>query len=107
MLKEKFENYHEFEDYEETIKKTDILITASPQAVLDSLASNGRPVYIKREDYIDDFDELFTSLNIPIIKNYDKEELNRVIETINNINYLELEQNSNKITKLIKENLNL
>ena len=107
MLKEKFSNFHEFEDYEEMIKKTDILITASPQAVLESLASKGRPIYVKREDYSDYFDELFLSLNIPIIKKYDKKHLLGVLETIDNINYLPVEQNSNKISEFIKENLTL
>lgn len=107
MLKNKFTNWSEFEDYEEMILKTDILLTASPQAVLESLASKGRPIYIKREDYNNDFDELFSSLNIPIINNYDKNELSMLLTTINNIKYLYLEENSNKITKFIKENLNL
>jgi len=107
MLKEKFENYHEFEEYEEMIQKTDILITASPQAILESLASGGRPIYVKREDYSDDFDELFTSLNIPIINNYNKNELTVILKTINNRKYENIENISNKITKLIKENLNL
>ncbi len=106
-LKEKFSNFHEFEDYEEMIKKTDILITASPQAVLESLASKGRPIYVKREDYGDGFDELFENLNIPIIKNYDKNQLSALLETISNVKYLTAEQNSNKITEFLKENLTL
>jgi hypothetical protein len=105
LLKEKFEKYHEFEEYQEMIQKTDILITASPQAVLESLASKGRPVYIKRADYSDDFDELFQSLNIPIVDNYDKNRLSVILKTINNIKYTQPQQNSNKITKFIKDNL--
>jgi len=107
MLKEKFDNYHEFEEYKEMIQKTDILITASPQAVLESLASGGRPIYIKRADYSDDFDEIFTSLNIPIVNKYDKEKLSSILKTIDSRNYSKLTQNSNKIIELIKENLNL
>ncbi len=105
MLKEKFENYHEFEEYEEMIKKTDILITASPQAVLESLASGGKPIYVKREDYRDNFDDLFNQLNIPIVNNYNKNQLSDIIKTINNHNYEVVEQNSNKLSEFIKENL--
>ena len=105
ILKEKFPNYFEFEDYDEMIKKTDILITASPQAVLENLASGGRPIYIKREDYTLDFDELFTNLNIPIIKNYNKKQLLSVLESLEKINYTQVAQNSNKLDKLIKETL--
>jgi len=106
MLKNKFKNYHEFEDYDEIIQKSQILITASPQAVLESLASNAKPIYIQREDYVTDFNDIFRSLNIPIIKNYDKEELINVISNINNHKYEKLPQNSNKIVEIIKENLN-
>jgi len=106
-LKKKFKNYYEFEEYQEMIQKTDILISASPQAILESLASKGRPVYVKRADYSDDFDELFKSLNIPIVNNYDKNRLSVILKTINNIKYTQLQQNSNKITKFIKDNLTL
>ena len=107
MLKEKLKNYYEFEEYEEMIKKTDILLTSSPQAVLESLASHGRPIYVKRADYSDDFDDLFKSLNIPIIDNFDKERLTSILETIDNQNYQNIAHLSNKITKIIKEKFNL
>jgi len=107
MLKERFENYFEFEEYEQMIRSTDILITASPQAVLESLASNGRPIYIKREDYSDDFDHLFMDLNIPIIEKFDKLRLTSILETIDNQNYKSFAYLSNKTTEIIKEKFNL
>ena len=106
-LKEKFSSFTEFDEYEEMILKTDILITSSPQAVLESLASSGRPIYLKREDYSDNFDEMFRNLNIPIISNYNKTQLEETVKTINNNKYKKIGQNGNKITKFIKENLNL
>lgn len=106
-LKEKFENYHEFEDYDEMIQKTDILITSSPQAILESLASSGKPIYFQREDYTDDFRELFLSLNIPIIDNYDNNKLLSILGTIDKHKYNSVEQNSNKIVNLIKKKLKL
>ena len=105
MLKKKFRNYHEFEDYEEMIKTTDVLITASPQAVLENLASGGKPIYIQREDYTTNFQELFESLNIPVVNNLDKKQLSVILKTIDNHKYHRAEQNCNKITKFIKENL--
>jgi len=105
LLKEKFSSFTEFEEYESMIKKTEILLTASPQAVLESLASGGKPIYFKREDYTDSFDELFVNLNIPIVSNYDKKQLSDILKTINNHKYQPAEQNSNKLTKFIKENL--
>ncbi|MCF6309363.1 MAG: hypothetical protein L3J19_02650 [Sulfurimonas sp.] len=107
MLKEKFPNHHEFEDYDDVVQKSEILITASPQAVLENLASGGKPIYIQRNDYTGAFLELFKSLNIPIVINYDKSQLETIISLIDNHNYLEIEQNGNKLIKILKENLNL
>ena len=107
MLQKKFKNFFEFEEYDNMIKTTDILLTASPQAILDSLASGGKPIYFQREDYTEDFIPLFEKLNIPIVYNYDKKYLSVILETINDRKYEKIEQNSNKIAKFIKENLNL
>jgi len=107
MLKTKFVNYFEFEVYDAMIMQSKILITASPQAVLDSLASGGKPIYIQREDYTRDFKPLFEGLNIPIVYDFDKNHLNMILETISIRNYKEIEQNSNKIANFLKESLNL
>jgi len=107
MLKKKFSNYHEFEDYEAMIKKTNLLITASPQAVLESLASGGKPIYVQREDYTNNFQNLFESLNIPVINGFDKNSLSTVITTIDQHKYHKIQENSNTIAKFIKDNFNL
>jgi hypothetical protein len=106
-LKQKFKNHHEFEEYDEVIKKTKVLITSSPQAVLENLASGGKPVYIQREDYTEKFRELFEKLNIPIIDNYNKNLLFEVLESLNERNYKQIEKNSYKIINFIKDSLNL
>ena len=107
MLKDKFPNHFEFEEYDDMITQSEILITSSPQAVLESLASDGKPIYVQREDYTAHFNELFSSLNIPVIENLDINQVLELIKTIDNIKYEIPQQNSNKITKFIKENLNL
>ena len=106
-LKEQFSDYFEFEEYDEMIQRSEILITSSPQAVLESLASGSKPIYVQRGDYVRDFIPLFKSLNVPVLENYDKNHINEIIKTINNNNYKKITQNSNKIAKFIKENLNL
>ena len=105
MLKTKFVNYFEFEEYDTMIMQSKILITASPQAVLDSLSSGGKPIYMQREDYTQDFIPLFESLNIPIIYNYDKNHRNVIIKAINEQKYGKIEKNCNKIAKFLKESL--
>jgi len=107
MLKEKFVNHFEFEEYDEMIMSSEILITCSPQAVLDSLASGGKPIYVQREDYTQDFHELFNELNIPIIYNYEKNHLKVIIKTINDNNYVEMTQKTNKIVNLVAEKFDL
>ncbi len=104
MLKKRFPNYFEFEKYEKMIKKTDILLTASPQAVLESLASGGRPIYFQREDYPEDFISLFDSFHVPIIKNYDKNKLNSILKSPIKT---KIDNNCYKIEKFIRNCLNL
>jgi len=107
MLREKFPSHHETEDYDNVIQNSKVLITASPQAVLENLASGGKPIYIQREDYTDSFQELFKKLNIPILQEYENGQLLTILETIQNHKYYKLEQNNDKITKFIKDTLSL
>jgi len=107
MLKEKFKNYFEFEAYDTMIQRSKILLSASPQAIIDSLASGAKPIYFQRDDYPQDFLPLFEKLNIPIVKNYDKNHLSVILETINDRKYEKFELNSNKIFDFISGYLNL
>ena len=107
MLKKKFINFYEFEEYDTMIKESEILLTASHQAVLQSLACGNKPIYFQREDYGTEFQDLFKTLGVPVIENYDNQALLEIIGKIESKNYTKIEQNSNKISKFIKENLNL
>lgn len=107
MLSEKFEHTFEFEEYDAMIQSSKVLLTASPQAVLDSLAAGGKPIYFQREDYTRDFIPLFESLGVPIILDYNKEQLNSALSQICDIKYEKLASISNKHSSFIKENLNL
>jgi hypothetical protein len=107
ILRKRFKNHHEFEEYDEVIKKSQILITASPQAVFENLAAGGKPIYVQRDGYREEFLELFESLKIPVVKNYEKEHLIDIISSINNNNYSEMEHSAKKIADFIKENLTL
>ncbi|MFA6138573.1 MAG: hypothetical protein WC667_10850 [Sulfurimonas sp.] len=104
-LKKRFSKYHEFEAYEEMIKKSEILLTASPQAVLESLACGGKPIYFQREDYSTNFNELFKNLNVPVVENLDVNQLSQVLQTISKQNYVKPTQYGEKIANFIKETL--
>ena len=107
MLRQRFANVFEFEEYPEMIQRTDILITASPQAVLESLASGGRPIYFQREDYSQDLVPLFEELGVPVVFDYDKKALEESLKTVSYKNYKKIEKNCYKIAPFIKSCLNL
>ncbi|WP_294960746.1 hypothetical protein [Sulfurimonas sp.] len=107
MLKDKFQNNHEFEDYDEVIKKSKILITASPQAALENLASGGKPIFIQRKDYPKDFQKLFNQMNIPIVENYENCQLLTILQGLEKHEYYNVEHNSERLSDFIKESLNL
>jgi len=103
MLKKKFKKYYEFEEYDEFITASKILITSSPQAVLDSLASGGRPIYLIRPDYSNEFLQLFLELNIPVINDFDKTLLSTVISQNLSHSYNQVPQNSIKLVNYLKD----
>jgi len=107
MLREEFTNCFDFEEYDEMIFSSEVLITSSPQAVLESLASGGKPIYIQREDYTRDMNDLFKKLEVPCLESFDINQINVILKTINDIKYVTITQNDNKMSKIIKENLNL
>jgi len=105
-LSESFKRIYDSEDYDEVIQHTDVLITASPIAVLQNLASGGHPVYLQRPDYTRDFIPLFEEIGIPIVDGYNKE---RLMEIINNqlLNSYQYYQKSNKkVSEFIRKAIN-
>ena len=105
MLCKKFAHSFEFEEYDAMIQSSKVLLTASPQAVLDSLAVGGKPIYFQREDYTQEFIPLFEHLSVPVILDYNKEMLRNVLSHISDINYIALHPKSNIYSSFIKENL--
>lgn len=100
-LKQNFKTIYEFEDYDEFITSCDVLISASPQAILQALASKTKPIYIQREDYTKDYHELFKKLNIPIIHNYNSEQLKDILKDIHKHNFEILQPNSNTLREYL------
>ena len=107
FIKEKINTTYEFEDYDEVITSSEVFISASPQAILENFASGGKPIYIQREDYIDNFNDLFIQYNIPIIESNNISALKEVISSISSHKYYYSKQKTIKSIELIKENLNL
>jgi len=107
MLQKRFKTTSEFEEYADTIKRSQVLLSASPQAILESLACGNKPIYFQRKGYTKAFIPLFKSLNIPVIENYDKEALEKTLLHINRHEYSESKQMNNKIVNFIKQTLNL
>ncbi|MGA9045434.1 hypothetical protein [Sulfuricurvum sp.] len=106
-LKESFTLIHECEAYDEVIRHSEVLLSASPMAVLQNLAGGGKPVFIQRTDYLTDFLPLFTSLNIPIVTEMTKDILMQAISTSSSNNYHTIEKSNNKLIEFIRKSLNL
>jgi hypothetical protein len=102
-----FGNQHEFEDYETMIKMSNIFVSASPQAILENLASGGRPLFLQRPDYPKDYLLLFESLNIPIINGYEKDKLSNLLAKNVSQKYHMLQNDTPKAVSFLKETLNL
>lgn len=102
-----FKHCYEFEDYDEVVQSSKVFVSASPQAILENLASGGAPIYIQRPDYVRDFLPLFEMLNIPIVDGFDQEKLKCYVSDALSHTYHPLEQNTQKIAKFLKKNLSL
>lgn len=102
-LKESFGTIHDAEAYDEVVRRTDVLISASPQALLQNLAGGGRPVYLQRADYADDFIPLFATLNIPVVTELTQEQLMQAISTALSNNYHQIDKSNTKVIEFIRK----
>lgn len=104
-LKESVKSCYEFDEYDTVVTSSEVFISASPQAVLESFASKSKPIFIQREDYTDSFCDIFKELNIPIIQNYDLKALKEILSKIDTHEYYYTKQKNSNIIENIKENL--
>jgi hypothetical protein len=106
-LKESFKTIYDSESYDEVIRKSEILVSGSPQAVLQNLISGGKPIYLQRSDYTNDFIPLFESLSIPIIKELSQEQLMQTINKVSSNSYHTVEKSNTKVIEFIRKTFNL
>lgn len=106
-LKESFSLIHECESYEDVIRRSEVLISASPMAVLQSLAGGGKPIYLQRSDYPRDFIPLLTSLNIPIVEQFTQEQLMQAISIALSNNYQNIKKSNTEVIEFIRKSFNL
>ena len=106
-LKESFATIHECESYDDVIRHSEILISASPMAVLQNLAGGGKPIYLQRADYPRDFIPLFISLNIPIVEQFTQEQLMQAISTTSSNKYQIIKKSNTEVIEFIRKSFNL
>lgn len=106
-LKESFKTIYPTEKYDEVIQKSEILVSSSPQAVLQSLISGGKPIYLQRADYERDFIPLFTVLSIPIIEEYSQEQLMQAIKQASSHNYQVFKKSNSEVIEFIRKTFDL
>ena len=101
-----FKKIHENDAYDAVIQQSDIIVTSSQQAVFDSLASGGRPIFIQREDHTGEFQELFKKWGVPVIEGLNIPKIAAAIAAIEQNAYRIIEKKGNQSTHFIKEILN-
>ncbi len=106
-LKESFTTIHESEEYDEVIRKSEVLVSASPQAVLQNLAAGGKPIYLQRPDYVRDFVPLFKVFSIPIVEELTLEHLMQGVKIALSNNYHKIEKSNTKVIDFIRKTFNL
>ncbi|HEX5710781.1 MAG TPA: hypothetical protein VFX68_05490 [Sulfuricurvum sp.] len=104
-LKESFTTIHESEEYDEVIRHTDVLISASPMAILQNFLGGGRPIYLQRPDYTRDFIPLFESMGIPIVDGYNQEQLRDVLDHPLSNSYQNRQRSNQSIIEFIRKAL--
>ena len=102
-----FETMHDEEEYDKVIRQSNVLVTASAQAVLEHLAGGGKPVFFQRGDYPKDYINLFEKLNIPVVSEYDNTKLSSILSEIESQKYHACPKNADKLATFLKENLDL
>ncbi|MBD3806810.1 hypothetical protein [Sulfuricurvum sp.] len=106
-LKGSFSKIHEYEKYNEVICQSEILISASPMAVLQNLSSGGKPIYLQRSDYPRDFIPLFASLNIPVVDHFSQEHLMQAISNSSSNNYQMIKKGNTQVIEFIRKSFSL
>lgn len=106
-LKESFSTIHECELYDKVIQQSEILVSASPQAVLENLAGGGKPIYLQRPDYTKDFVPLFESLGIQIVDGYAIEQLMQGIKEVQSKTYHKIKSGNTKVIEFIRKTFDL
>jgi hypothetical protein len=102
-----FKKCYEFEEYDTLIMNSKVLVSASPQAILESLANGATAVFVQRPDYPKDWTTLFYSLGVPIVNGYDAGTLEKIMQTITSHKCNSLLYETDKVITFIKENLYL
>jgi hypothetical protein len=102
-----FGRQHESEAYDEVVRQSRVLVTASPQAALENLAAGGQPVFLQRPDYARDFLPLFDTLRIPVVEGYDAALLSEVLNNLPKYQTMHVANTTHKITEFLKSILDL
>ncbi len=98
-LKDSFKNIHENEEYANIIKKSKYVITFSFQTALETLASNGIPIFVERIDRPDFGNKILEKFGVPILQQFNYETINNLI--VKNHQIIKPENNNEKIRNKI------
>ena len=98
-----FTDLIEPEEYQDVIKESKLIITSSPMAALQALASKSNPIYVQREDYTRDLLPLFEELNIPCFDMLNMTNFDKFLNKKSPHNYENLSSNVTEIADFINK----
>lgn len=102
-----FSKRHDEEAYDSVVSQSKILLSASPQAVLENLAGGGKPIYFQRPDYPDHFVKLFNSLSIPVLNIKNIHTILILLNSVASQKYQPCPKTTERLVSFLGHNLNL
>ncbi len=105
-LSKKFKAVEDSENYDDLLKGAEIFITSSPQSAFEALVAGSNPIYLKKSNSVDIWDNKIKSFNIPIIYKFNNQLIKeKISENFKNKSSLFRKETLDNVSLYIKDNI--